>query len=164
MKTFRKICFSLICSALVFGAVSCEDSDDSPASSTTQGEVSSPKLSFVYGGVKANPVEDPNVQIANLRINGRSGLSYSWANGTSLKAWGLADSDAGALACAFYLDGNTWKGGKFDWISTSRRTRDFINLNGGYHGWEPEKFYAAPKRGFCIVSANGKKRSNFITE
>lgn len=158
MNTFRRICISLICSALVFSTVSCEDSGDSPSSSDGA------KLSFVYGGVKAHPSEDPNVQIANLRINGRSGLSYSWANGTSLRAWGLADSEAGALACAFYLDGNTWKGGKFDWVSTSRRTRDFINLNGGYEGWEPEKFHAAPERGFCIVSADGKKRSNFITE
>ena len=145
------------------------DSHETQSTETQSGVIQpqkTPKLHYIYGGVKGeNAVEDPMVRIANLRINGRSGMSYSWDNGSSLAAWGLGNDTAGALACIFYRgsDGE-WYGGKFDWISTSRRTRDFKNLNEGYNGWNPEKFYAAKHHGFLILSSNGKKRSNFIVE
>ena len=140
-----------------------EDVPDVTQTETNQTEI---KLHYVYGGVKGeNAVEDPKVKISNLRINGSSGMSYSWDNGSSLAAWGLANDNAGALACIFYQDSNgEWYGGKFDWVSTSRRTRDFKNLNEGYNGWQPEKFYAAKRHGFLILSSNGKKRSNFIVQ
>jgi len=166
MKRIAYICLSII---LFLG---CEITDeyitgDSHESNQNNEQLTeSPKLHFIYGGVKGeNAVEDPAVRISNLRINGRSGMSYSWDNGSSLAAWGLGNDTAGALACIFYLgsDGE-WYGGKFDWISTSRRTRDFENLNSGYNGWQPEKFYAAKHHGFLILSSNGKKRSNFIIE
>lgn len=163
---------ALVC---VFGA-SCEDSHDSPSEDvaqhqqqqyeTSSGSTARLKLQYVYGGFRGgNAVEDPDVRISGLKINGRSGMSYSWAGGSSLRFWGLSDGQADALACIFYQDANgNWIGGKFDWVSTNRRTRDFKNLNGGYGGWKPELFYAAKKHGFCIVSEDGRKRSNFITD
>ena len=140
--------------------------DDTPNVIQTTPSETEIKLHYVYGGVKGeNAVEDPRVRISNLHINGRSGMSYSWNNGSSLSAWGLNNDTAGALACIFYQGSNgEWYGGKFDWISASRRTRDFKNLNDGYNGWQPEKFYAAKRHGFLILSSDGKKRSNFIVQ
>lgn len=122
------------------------------------------RLVFRFGGFDGSrAAEDPATQIGSLHIS-RSKLSYRWTAG-SLRNWGLADSQAdGALACAFYWspsDG-AWIGGKFDWISTSRTTRDWNNLNGGYHGWNADAFWAAPKRAFCIISKDGRRRTNLL--
>ena len=106
--------------------------------------------------------EDPATQIRDLRISG-DGLRYAWAKG-DLSNWGLSKTDAGALACAFWWDGKQWVGGKFDWISTSRTTRDFKNIRDRYHGWDPDAFFAAKRRAFCIVSAVGRKRTNLLEE
>lgn len=125
-----------------------------------------PALMFKWGGFHGeNAVEDPAVQIGSVRMS-RSGMSYKWTKG-SLRNWGLADGDAGALACAFYWDDSSesWVGGKFDWISTSRTTRDFKNINDEhYGGWNPDLFWRAKRRAFCIVSKDGRKRTNLAEE
>lgn len=124
---------------------------------------SSPVLLFRYGGFDGSrAVEDLATQIRDLRVS-KDGLSYKWAKG-NLRNWGLADTDAGALACAFYWDGSTWVGGKFDWISTSRTSRSFENVRAGYNGWDSAAFFAAKKHGFCIVSKDGKKRTNLLED
>lgn len=160
MFSMKKWFLPVLFACISLFIASCEDVDDIGKSNSGSGV----KLEFVYGGVSGNPVEDPNVKISNLRIHGRSGMSYSWSSGTSLAAWGLSNGDAGAYACMFYEKDGRWVGGKFDWISTSRTTRDFINLNAGYGGWKPDEFYAAKKHGFCIMSSDRRKRSNFITD
>lgn len=120
-----------------------------------------PVLVWKYGGFDGSrAAEDPNTQIKDLHIT-KSKLTYKWAKG-SLKNWGLADTDAGAIACCFFWDGKQWIGAKTDWISTSRTSRDFKNLNAGYNGWKPELYWAATKRAFCIASRDGKKRTNLI--
>ena len=88
-------------------------------------------------------------------------MSYAWAKG-NLRGRGLADSSADALACVFYKDGKTFKGGKFEWISYSRKTRSFGNITTRYAGWDPNKFFGATEYAFCICSKDGKKRTNFI--
>lgn len=170
-KLVRFLALSVLAVAI---GTSCEDSHDSPSEDVVNQQqqhydaisTGRVKLNYTYGGFKGgNAVEDPDVKISGLKINGRSGMSYSWVGGSSLRFWGLSDGDAGAIACIFYQNSNgDWIGGKFDWISTSRRTRDFVNLNGGYGGWRPELFHSARKHGFCIVSRDGRKRSNFITD
>ena len=123
----------------------------------------SPPISWKYGGVDGSKArEDPATQIKDLRISG-DGLRYAWAKG-DLSNWGLSKTDAGALACAFWWDGRQWVGGKFDWISTSRTTRDFKNIRDRYHGWDPDAFLNAKRRAFCIVSADGRKRTNLLEE
>lgn len=118
-------------------------------------------LVYKYGGFDGSrAVEDPNTQIKNLRMS-RDGLSYQWAKG-NLGNWGLSREEAGALACAGYWDGKQWIMAKFDWISTSRTTRGFENIYDHYNGWKPEPFFAAPKRAFCIVSEDGKRRTNLL--
>lgn len=161
IKKYISKIFIVVCILSMGLFASCEDAFDDDDSEPTPPP---PVLVYCYGGVNGqNAVEDPNTQITALTVN-RRGLGYQWSNG-SLSNWGLSYKDAGALACAFYLgDDGRWYGGKFDWISTSRTTRSFTNIDSGYHGWEPSKFYNAKKRGFLILSKDGKKRTNFITE
>lgn len=118
-------------------------------------------LVWRYGGFDGSKsVEDANTQIKDLHMS-KTGMSYKWAKG-NLRNWGVTpDTEAGALACAFYWDGKQWIGGKFDHISTSRLTRDFNNLD-GYNGWKREPFFSASKRAFCIVSEDGRKRTNLL--
>lgn len=118
-------------------------------------------LVFKYGGFDGSKAaEDPNTQIKDLHMS-KSGMSYKWAKG-SLRNWGITpDTNTGALACAFYWDGKQWVGGKFDHISTSRTTRDFKNLE-DYKGWSKGPFFAAKKRAFCIMSEDGKRRTNLL--
>lgn len=163
----------------LFAAAGCETLDEflhsdfsasAPAPSTTVTVAEAPaaaqealRLDWRFGGFKGGgAVEDGATQIASLKFSA-SGLSYKWAKG-SLKNWGLADTAAGAIAAAFYWDSASasWIGGKFDWISTSRTTRDWANIRSRYNGWDPDAFFAAPRVAFCIVSADGKKRTNLI--
>ena len=118
-------------------------------------------FSWAYGGFNGARAALDKPRIESLRMNGMSGLSYRWA-GPNLSAWGLSHTDAGALACLFVqrADGS-WVGGKFDWISTSRTTRDFKNL-GGYNGWTLAGIPNPCKAAFVIVSADGRRRSNVI--
>lgn len=55
-----------------------------------------------------------------------------------------------------------WVGGKFDWISSSRRSRDFVNVYSGYAGWSLADVPNPCQAAFVIVSPDGKKRSNVI--
>ena len=70
--------------------------------------------------------------------------------------------DPACLACLFCLIGGKWIGGKFDWISTSRTSRDFKNVSDGYNGWDKGAIGKAAKYAFVIVSRDGKKRTNVI--
>ena len=120
-----------------------------------------PPMDWRFGGFNGSrAAEDPETQIKGLRMS-RDGMSYQWAKG-NLGNWGLSREEAGALACAFYWDGKRWVGGKFDWISTSRQSRDFENIHDGYNGWVASAFFAAPKRAFCIVSEDGCRRTNLL--
>ena len=112
----------------------------------------------------ANAIEDPNVQICNLSIYGHSGLSYFWKK-NDLSVWGLAYDEIEAYAVAGYDDGTgSFVCRKFDWISSSRLNRDFENINSGYNGWEPEKFYSAKRRCFFIMNKSGSKRTNILVD
>ena len=126
---------------------------------------SSVELDFRYGGFKGGKaVEVPGCQISNLKIS-KDGLSYKWVSG-GCEALGAASRTdySQTVACAFYWDGRKWVGGKFDWISTSRTSRSFENIEAGYGGWSSSDFFSAKKRAFCIVSKDGKKRTNLLEE
>lgn len=101
------------------------------------------------------------VEIADLDMR-RDGLSFKYVE--DLSAWGLGYGEAEALACLFVLDNDgIWVGGKFDWISTSRQSRDFENIYSGYNGWDLSNVPKTTTAAFVIVSKDGKKRSNVIT-
>ncbi len=125
-------------------------------------QVSYRSLKWTYGGMNASGASLSSPRIANLRINGDI-LSYKWA-GATLRAWGLSDSDLAICAFFYQRADGSWVGGKFDWISTSRTTRNFMShCNGGYSNWTLSGAPNPCQVAFVIVSADGKKRSNVIT-
>ena len=120
-------------------------------------------LRWSMGGFNgARAVRHDGVEIGGLNV-GRDGMSYRWVRGgcEQLGAPSRTDSSK-TLACIFYRDGSgAWVGGKFDWISTSRTTRDFKNIHDGYNGWNAAEFDAATEFAFVIVGTGGR-RSNVI--
>lgn len=124
---------------------------------------SGPRMDWRFGGFDGSrAVEDDRVQIGSVKM-GRDRMTYKFTRG-DLSAWGLSREDAGAIAAAFYWDGEKWVGGKFDWISTSRTSRDFKNIIDHYNGWNPTAFFAAKRRAFCIASRDGKRRTNLAED
>lgn len=121
------------------------------------------QLEWTYGGFKGNKAElATGCVISSLKVSS-SGMTYKWSEGGCEK---LGAADKGdhtqTLACFFVYDGRSWKGGKFDWISTSRTTRSFENIKDSYNGWPFDAVDTAKSCAFVIVSANGKRRSNVI--
>lgn len=107
--------------------------------------------------------EDPNTQIKDLKMS-KSGLSYRWAKG-NLRNWGIKDDhSAKALAIAGYGDGKTFRASKFDWISSDRLTRDFVNIKEGYNGFKYDEFQKAAHRCFFIMTEHGTKRTNVLVD
>lgn len=136
---------------------------ESASSSAAKGE--DVELDFRYGGFKGGGAkESPNCRIGSLKV-GADKLTYRWVSG-GCEALGAKDKGdySQTVACAFYEDAGRWVGGKFDWISTSRTSRSFENIKSGYNGWDAAAFFGAKRHGFCIVSKDGKRRSNFIEE
>lgn len=130
----------------------------------TSGSVAG-SLVFRHGGFNGSKAaEDPATQIGAFKFSS-SGMSYKWTAG-DLGNWGLARTDAGALACAFYWSDKeqAWIGGKFDWISTSRLTRSWENVRERYNGWDPDAFFSAKRHAFCIVSKDGCRRTNLVED
>ena len=66
------------------------------------------------------------------------------------------------IFAVFYWDEaeKKWIGGKMDWCDENRTSRDMENIYDGYNGWKSAGWEAAKKRAFCVVSADGKFRSN----
>ena len=119
------------------------------------------ELHWDFGGFKGEKAEKGDVQIAGLKMK-KDGLSFKYVE--DLSHWGMSHTDySGALACLFVCDRDgRWVGGKFDWISSSRKTRSFKNVYGGYNGWSLSNVPNPCPVAFVIVSKDGKKRSNVI--
>jgi len=118
-------------------------------------------LKWQYGGVRFGGAKLDAPRLSSLRSNG-SKLSYRWDVG--LKAWGLSDGDAGAICAVFFeRSPGQWVGGKFDWVSTSRSSRELKHVE-SYSNW-PSSGIKLPWRGkvaYVVVSADGKRRSNVL--
>ena len=93
-----------------------------------------------------------------------SGLSYAWESGGCEDLGASSKTDASCLACLFCFDGSVWRGGKFEWLSTSRTSRDLKNIESGYSGWDAGAFRSAKAHAFCIVSKDGRRRTNVIVQ
>lgn len=155
-----------------------------PASKTTPAQVSAPSsspapatadaadvgadqvpfgsLSWTFGGKpNGRGARNGGVIISGARFSA-GGVSFSYAK--DLSAWGCSPGELGGIACLFVRKSNgQWVGGKFDWISSSRRSRDFANVYGGYEGWSLAGVPNPCAAAFVIVSPDGKRRSNVIT-
>ena len=114
-----------------------------------------------FDGSKA--AEDAGARIGSLKVSA-SGLSYKWEKGGCERLGASSKTDASCLACLFCFDGSAWRGGKFDWISTSRTTRDMKNVEDGYNGWDAGAFRSAKAYAFVIVSKDGRKRTNVAVQ
>lgn len=126
-------------------------------------DVSYADLKWEFGGFNGADAEAYGVMIGDLEMD-KNGLSFEYD--LDLSNWGVEDDDdySQALACMFVLDNDgQWVGGKFDWISTSRETRDFKNISAEYKGWDLSNVPSTTTVAFVIVSADGKRRSNVIT-
>ncbi len=117
-------------------------------------------LEWAYGGFKGGGAKPVNgVEIGSLKVSGN--LTYKWVAGGCEKLGATSREDAGHTICALFVrNGGRWKGGKFDWISTSRTSRDLKNIKSGYNGWPRDAVDKAEAFAFVIVSEDGKKRSN----
>lgn len=98
-------------------------------------------------------------EIGSLKVSGN--LTYKWVRGGCEKLGATSREDADHTICALFckIDGH-WQGGKFDWISTSRLSRDFKNVRDGYGGWRKDAIETAEAFAFVICSRDGKKRTN----
>lgn len=139
-----------------------------PSSQASAGSGSEPSppvaLEYRYGGVRARPSEDSRCRISGLKV-GSGSLSFRWD--TKIPSdWKRGETKKGPmiLACAFYWDGSGWVGGKFDWIDEARSSRSLENIRGGYGGWNAAAWDAARRRAFCVMSADGRSRSNLIED
>jgi hypothetical protein len=120
-------------------------------------------LVWARGGFNGEHAALDSPRISGLRVHS-NGLSFTYD--TDLSSWGYAHTDhLGALACLFTRHNGRWEGGKFDWISSSRITRDFHNIRvDHYFGWRPEHLDSAEAVAFVIVSSDGRRRSNIIIQ
>ena len=120
-------------------------------------------LKFRWGGFRGDGAKlNASARIINLCV--RSGkLSYKWISGgcEDLGAHGRDDASV-CLACLFCLIHGEWVGGKFEWISTSRTSRDLGNISSGYNGWDSQAVDKADKFAFVIISRDGRRRTNVI--
>ena len=120
------------------------------------------QLSWPWGGFKgAGARLDAKARIFNLSVKA-NGMTYKWMQGGCENLGASSREDAACLACLFVLIGGKWQGGKFDWISTSRTSRDFKNISEGYCGWRKDAIAKASKYAFVIVSKDGARRTNVI--
>lgn len=131
----------------------------------TTGQASYDDFVWCYGGFNgagARPLTDCEIANLNVEVN-RNRMTYSWIRGgcETLGASGSTDFNY-TLACLFVRVNGVWRGGKFDWISTSRTSRDLKNIFDGYRGWKSSDLQAADAYAFVIVSKDGSRRSNVI--
>lgn len=118
-------------------------------------------LRWSYGRFKGSGAKASGVQIAGLRMS-KDSLSFTYRK--NLSAWGFSSGQTDAVACLFVQKSDgSWVGGKFDWISSSRSSRDLKNVRGGYEGWNLSGVPNPCSVAFVIVHKDGKKRSNVIS-
>ena len=121
-------------------------------------------LKWPWGGFDGSKAAlSDKARIKALKVTA-SGLSYAWESGGCEDLGASSKTDASCLACLFCFDGSAWRGGKFEWISTSRTGRDLKNIESGHNGWDAAAFRSAKAHAFCIVSKDGRRRTNVIVQ
>lgn len=144
-----------------------ESSGSTEAAPSSAPAAASVALDFRYGGFRGGKAaEDPRCRISGLKV-GSDSLSIKWETGIPAD-WKRGSTEKGPmiLACAFYFDdaSGRWIGGKFDWIDEHRSSRSLENVHAGYCGWNAAAWRAARRHAFCVVSADGKHRSNLLED
>ena len=138
--------------------------EEPPQTQEPEPAVPQERVDWRWGGFNgAKSAVDESVKIGSVRISDDR-ISYRW--NAAPHDWNRAHSEKGDLvvACAFVWDdaAGGWVGGKFDWTDESRNSRATTNILSGYHGWDAAAWKRAKVRGFCVASADGKKRSAIV--
>ena len=121
-------------------------------------------LDWCWGGFKGGKAKRVDgVEISKLAVGAKQ-MTYKWVSGGCEKLGASSKSDASCIAAFFCRIGGKWRGGKVDWISTSRTSRSWENIRGGYNGWDKDALKKADAYAFVIVSKDGKKRTNVIAK
>lgn len=119
-------------------------------------------LSWSYGGFNGSgAIIDPAAQIKDLSFGGNT-LYYKWASGGCENFGASHGHDhTQTMCCVFFKrsDG-TWRGGKFDWVSTDRLSRGLGHCS-SYKGWTLSGVPNPAESVYVIVGQNGR-RTNVI--
>jgi len=133
----------------------------SPASSDA---VDFASLEWAWGGFNGkNAKLADGCEIGSLKVSA-DGMSYKWVTGGCENIGVSSRESPDCIAALFVRIDGKWQGGKWEWISTSRTTRSLENIKKGYGGWRKDAIEAAAAFAFCIVSKDGKKRTNVIVQ
>lgn len=119
-------------------------------------------LKWKFGGFKPHlEAVRSSVTIADLRVD-KDGLRMKWVR--DIGAWGIPYEVPDGVACFFVKnESGEWVGGKFEWISSSRSTRQFTNIREGYNGWNLRGVPNPCEVAFVVFRKDGKRRSNIIS-
>jgi len=144
-------------------AQQAESADAAPeaepkAEDEPQATAAEPALSWCYGGFngsKAKVSGDAVLESATLKGDT---LTIKWKTGGCEQLGATSETDADhTVACMFLADG---AGGKFEWISTSRKTRNMKNIKKGYNGWPPTALDGGGRLWFCIAGVKDDKKTS----
>lgn len=140
-----------------------EDPSGGEAVDLSADEADFSSFEWCYGGFRGGGATPAGAcRIKDLKVGGGK-MSYAWKQGDCKPLGEKAYGDAKCLACLFCRDSSGhWRGGKFEWVGTSRTSRSLGNCD-GYGGWKMSDVDNAVEYAFVIVSENGRKRSNVIT-
>ncbi len=135
-------------------------------SSSASDQISFGSLQWVYGGIDGSSASHSGVSISSMSISGppTENGNVSWKYNPDLSAWGVSfDDHTKAYFCFFVKEKDgVWRGGKLDWISSSRTSRNFHNISGKYLGWRMNANNPC-QVAMLILSTDGRRRSNVIT-
>ena len=128
-----------------------------------------PSFKWTYGGYKGEKSKyagpSGSVMIKDLKI-GAKDMAYTWAvsETDAVKMLGSkSKTEIDLYACLFVTTkSGEIVGGKFEWISISRKTRQFTNVFGKYNGWTLANVPNPTEAYFCIVNPKTGARTNFI--
>lgn len=95
--------------------------------------------------------------LSNLTFDGKA-FRYRQSAGTSKWTPRTGEKNVNQYACFFVKRNGVWAGGKFDWSSETRNSRDRTNIDKGYTGGI--RPVAGEEVRFCLMDLNGTKRTN----
>lgn len=135
-------------------------------SSSASDQVPFSSLQWTYGGINGSGASHSGVSIGGMSCSGPANENgnVSWKYSPDLGAWGVSYTDhTQAYFCFFIKESDgVWRGGKLDWISSSRTSRNFHNISGHYLGWKVNAGSPA-QVAMLILNKDCKRRSNVIT-
>lgn len=95
--------------------------------------------------------------LSNLTFDGKA-FRYRQSAGTSKWTPRTGEKNVNQYACFFVKRNGVWAGGKFDWSSETRNSRERTNIDNGYTGGI--RPVAGEEVRFCLMDLNGTKRTN----